>query len=55
MSYPMDLDEYTTDQLQRELDERKKRHAAGKCSYCVRDHDTSPACKFPRRHDGREI
>jgi hypothetical protein len=51
----MDLDEYTTEQLQKELDERKKRHAAGICSYCKRDHGRSPACKFPRRHDGRDV
>lgn len=55
MSYPMDLEEYTTAQLQKELDERKKRHAAGVCSYCVRDHGRLPACKFPKRHDGRDI
>lgn len=55
MSYPMDLDEYTTDALERELAERKKRHAAGVCSYCVRDHGTRPACKFPLRHSGKQV
>ena len=55
MSYPLDLDEYTTAQLEAELTERKKKFAAGVCSYCARDHGKRPACKFPRRHDGREV
>jgi hypothetical protein len=49
MSYPMDLDEYTAEQLQGELDRRKKLEARGLCSYCERD-PASPSCKFPNRH-----
>lgn len=55
MSYPQDLEDYTTGQLERELAERRKKHAAGICSYCTRDHDKRPACKFPLRHSGREV
>lgn len=51
----LDLDEFTTGQLEREVAERKRRHAAGKCSYCLKDHHTRPACKFAARHAGREI
>lgn len=50
-----DLDEYTTPQLEQELAERKRRHAAGVCSYCTRDHNRLPACKFPKRHSGKEV
>lgn len=52
MSWNIPLDEYTTDQLRAELKERERRHASGVCSYCRRDHGTSPSCKFPRRHNG---
>jgi hypothetical protein len=55
MSYSLDLDEFTTARLEREVNERKKRHAAGVCSYCLRDHGKLPFCKFPLRHSGREV
>ena len=55
MSYPKDLDEYTTAELELELAERKRKHDAGVCSYCTRDHGKKPSCKFPLRHSGKEI
>lgn len=54
MSYPKDLDEYRTSELEAEIAERKKRFNAGVCSYCARDR-TTVACKFPLRHSGREV
>jgi len=54
MGYPQDLEDFQTYQLEQELAERKRRHAAGICSYCRRDRNT-PACKFPRRHRGDEV
>ena len=55
MSYPMGLDEYTTERLQKEIDERKARHNSGLCTYCERPHGKLPACKFPERHNGSEV
>lgn len=55
MSNNYGLDEFTTPQLERELAERKRRHAAGVCSYCAIDHGKTPYCKYPKRHDGREV
>ena len=55
MGYPQDLEDYRTSELERELKERQARHHAGVCSYCSRDHNKLPACKFPLRHSGREV
>lgn len=49
MSYPIDLDEYTEEQLVTELRRRLAARKAGKCDYCNRP-PTEPTCKFPERH-----
>jgi hypothetical protein len=49
-----EIAEFTTRQLEAELAERKKRHTAGVCSHCLRDHGRFPICKYPARHSGRE-
>lgn len=58
MSYPRDLDEYTDDELQGEINRRSICVARGFCSYCggnLRENTTSgwSSCRFPDRH-GRE-
>lgn len=49
MSYPRDLDEYDTEELQTELERRAKLRKKGLCSYCKRA-VTASACRFPERH-----
>lgn len=49
MSYPMDLDDYTDQELLTELKERAEKRAMGLCDYCGRKPTTSP-CKYPKRH-----
>ncbi len=51
MSYPLNLDEYTEEQLKKELDRRAKTRAKGKCDYCERKIGSKQACKFPERHN----
>lgn len=50
MSYPKDLDEYTDQELSRELTHRAERRYHGRCDYCHRLRDEGEPCKFPRRH-----
>ena len=49
MSYPRDLDEYTSTELHAELDRRDRARRADLCDYCGRSLDDS-ACRFPDRH-----
>lgn len=49
MGYPKDLDEYSQEQLEHELERRRKAQEANKCDYCGRSPD-QPACRFPERH-----
>lgn len=49
MSYALDLDEFTDEQLHEELELRRRRRAKGRCDYCDRPY-TQPACRFPKRH-----
>jgi hypothetical protein len=49
MGFPLNLDEYTEEQLAAELERRKQAHAAGLCDYCKRP-PSEPPCKFPERH-----
>jgi hypothetical protein len=49
MAHLKDLDEYTDEQLQGELNHRRKDRSEGKCDYCHRRYDTKP-CRFPARH-----
>lgn len=49
MGYPKDLDEYTDEQLQGELRQRRKDRDEGKCDYCHRHYTTGP-CRFKERH-----
>lgn len=50
MSYPRDIDEYTTEELVGEIMLRQKRRYRERCDYCDRLPDTDP-CKFPARHN----
>ena len=54
MSYPLDIDEYTSAQLRGELRNRRKLRREGKCDYCGRD-PSLPPCKFPERHQEPKI
>jgi NTP pyrophosphatase (non-canonical NTP hydrolase) len=51
MSYPKTLDEYSEDDLVKELAMRRLNRDAGMCDYCTRTSDT-PTCRFPERHQG---
>lgn len=42
MSYPKDLDEYTDEELKRELARRERCKKEGRCSYCGRLAQTNP-------------
>jgi hypothetical protein len=55
MSLLGSLDEFSMQQIKAELAERERRKAAAVCTYCTRDYYSKPACKFPKRHDGREF
>ena len=55
MSYPQDIEDFTIQQLLDEINERVARHSIGHCSYCKRMHGQKPACKFPRRHEGKDL
>ncbi len=51
MGFPKDLDEYTDQELARELEHRAERRYYGRCDYCNRLKDEGESwCKFPRRH-----
>lgn len=54
MSYPRDLDEYSEEELYRELTARRITRDAGMCDYCNRPFD-SPSCKEYDRHKGEVI
>ena len=49
MSYPRDLDEIPTIDLEQELRTRRDLRMQGRCDYCGRS-PTEPPCKFPERH-----
>lgn len=49
MSYPRDLDEIPTAELEAELTLRRQRLDAGNCDYCGRS-GAEPACRFQDRH-----
>lgn len=49
MSYFKDLDEYTDEELLRELERRMRDRGKRVCDYCHREAGT-PSCKFPLRH-----
>ena len=50
MSLPLGLDEYTEQQLLRDLYSRVDARYYGKCDYCKRFRDEGLVCRFPRRH-----
>lgn len=50
MSYPRDLDEYTEDELRKELTRRIEARSKGNCDYCGRPGDSTP-CRFDARHE----
>lgn len=50
MSYPKDLDDYSDEALQGELDRRERCRQKGKCDYCGKSR-TSEACRLPLRHE----
>ena len=50
MSLPRDLDEYSDDELIRELARRADRRENGVCDYCLRP-SSATACRFPVRHE----
>lgn len=54
MSYPKDIEDYTTEELLVEVKRRLACKARGQCHYCLRPHDTSP-CKFPNVHKGEMV
>lgn len=47
VTFLADISEFPSWQLERELAERRKRHAAGVCSHCMRDHNTAPHLQVP--------
>lgn len=53
MGLPRSLDEYTEQELKKELTARKRFQKQGVCDYCERDPST-PACKFPERHKAKK-
>lgn len=53
MSYPKDLDEYTTDELVSEINQRDTRLARGKCTYC--NYELAKCtCKLSRSNEERQ-
>lgn len=54
MSFPLELDEYTMQQIENELHRRRVLRSAGLCTYCRRMIGVIPQCRFPDRHDGIE-
>lgn len=50
MSYPRNLDEIPTVDLEQELRTRRDLRMQGRCDYCGRS-PTEPPCKFPKRHN----
>lgn len=49
MSYERDLDEFTTERLEAELQARRKARHDHLCDYCFKPY-SDPKCKFPERH-----
>lgn len=49
MGYPKDLDEYTWEELQNELNRRAVAYVRGLCDYCGHP-GNDPPCKFLDRH-----
>ena len=54
MGYPIDLDEHLFSKLQEEIYRRKKIFGRGICTYCEREHNSKPSCRFTDRHSGKE-
>lgn len=50
MSYPRDLDEIPTAELEQELLRRRVSQGNNLCDYCGRP-PNEPACRFPDRHE----
>lgn len=55
MSYMIDLDEHRAAALVGELLGRANVRVHGQCDYCLRWDDGAKSCKFPERHQGREV
>lgn len=49
MSYPKELDEYTDEELEKEIQRRAKLNNEGKCTYCNKL-GSSPFCKQYSQH-----
>lgn len=54
MSYPVDLEEMTTQSLKTELARRRNYHEAGACHYCGKEYKSVPSCKMTDVHSGRD-
>ena len=48
MSSLRDLDEYEDEELERELERRRRARSKGLCDYCLRRMDTTPTCRDDR-------
>ena len=53
MSYPKDLDDYSDETLQQELNRRERARQKGKCDYCGKPRGSEPACRLPVRHTAK--
>jgi hypothetical protein len=54
MSYPRDLDEFRTQELEAELKRRRERLEVGNCDYCNRAGDSKP-CMYSERHETARV
>ena len=52
MSYHRELEDYTTPELENEINRREDNNKAGMCDYCGKPLHSTPKCKMNARHDG---
>lgn len=54
MSYPLSLDEITSEKLKKELDRRFALKRKGRCHYCERPLYSEPTCKMVQFHQDED-
>lgn len=50
MSYQLDLDEFTDESLENEIERRLSHYRKGECPYCKRLGNAEPSCKETDQH-----
>lgn len=55
VSYPKDIEDYSLEELEEEIERRVSLQHKDLCDYCERPAGSLPACKHPDRHGTRVV